>query len=191
MNKKAAVGLMLLSFTASPAVSDITIDDLSCDSELPPGVELRITYGPFWDGTWQLSVVREDGASLPQLQTDTLVVAAADYTVTVTESHRRVSNDVDLRLLRQASSVMIAEMRNFAEERPELRSEQKPLMIQVRASEGTTCAAGYANWPRLPGSYYFEAVDHLRAAVSQPNVTRDPWSAARLHLRQVRSAWQR
>lgn len=188
MNRGGIVLSALL--LSSPAVAELTLDDLACGPDLPQGVELRVTYGPFWDGAWRLSIVRDAESPTPVLKVETLEVVPADFRVMVLERHRRPSNDPDLRLLRQASGTMIAEMRALGEDRPELRSEQRPLVIQLAGTEGTACVAGFANWPRLPGTYYFQAVDLLRAAVVQPEVTRDPWTAARLQLRQVRPAWR-
>jgi hypothetical protein len=60
----------------------------------------------------------------------------------------------------------------------------------VRAAEQTMCADGFANWPRIPGSYFFDAVVHLRDATVRPQAMPDPWPAVRLKLRQIRSGWR-
>jgi hypothetical protein len=81
-------------------------------------------------------------------------------------------------------------MANLGEERPGLRAEQRPLMIQIAFSERVQCQEGFANWPRLPGTYYFEALEMIHTSVMQPETSREMQEAIRLHLRLVRPVWQ-
>jgi hypothetical protein len=166
------------------------IDILGCDASLEEGVEIRVVYGPFWDGAWQLSVVRDPDSPTPRMKLDLLEVDRANATVTVSGSYDRATSDPDVRLLWQASSTMITGMRNLGDDIPELRSEQRPLTIHVSRSDGDQCQSGYANWPRLPGSFYFEALEMIRTGTMQPVSSREMQTAIRMHLRQVRPVWQ-
>lgn len=191
MINRTTLPLLALLATTTVAAQELHTDALTCAGELPAGTELRITYGPFWDGAWQLSVTRPEGDVLPEVRVDTLEVARADFTATVVESHSRPGNTPHLRALRRASIVMIESMDRYADESPELASERRPLTVQVKLGADDACAEGYINWPRIPGTYYFEAIDTLREAVLRDDSTYDPWPAIRLQLRQVTGSWAR
>lgn len=190
MARHLSISLFLAMFTATAGGETMDIDALGCDGALPEGVEMRVVYGPFWDGAWQLKVVRDPDSPVPRLELDLLEVDRAAGRASVTASYSRPSSDPDLRLFRQASSTMITAMVNLGDDVPELRSEQRPLMIQVGRSDGVDCHRGFANWPRLPGSFYFEALEMIRVSVMQPSASREMQTAIRMHLRQVRPVWQ-
>jgi hypothetical protein len=125
------------------------------------------------------------------VRVDTLEVARADHIAKVLESATRPGTDPHVRTLRRASIVMLESMKKYADESPELASERRPFTVQVRIGDGVGCVEGYTNWPRIPGTYYFEAVDSLRTAVQDSDSTFDPWPAIRLQLRQVTGSWAR
>jgi hypothetical protein len=184
------VGLLLIRFTALSAEESPEQVLIRCSDPMPAGMEMRVVYGPFWDGAWQLVVERPEDSPVPMLRLDLLEVDRATGIATVKSRFRRPSNDADLRQLWQASATMITGMANLGEERPGLRAEQRPLMIQIAFSERVQCQEGFANWPRLPGTYYFEALEMIHTSVMQPETSREMQEAIRLHLRLVRPVWQ-
>lgn len=184
------IGLLMLPFTALAAEESPEQVSIRCSDPMPGGIEMRVVYGPFWDGAWQLVVERPDDSPVPMLRLDLLEVDRTTGFATVQSSYRRPSSDPDLRALWQASATMMTGMRNLGDERPELRAEQRPLMIQIAFSDRVQCQEGFANWPRLPGTYYFEALEMIRTSVMQPTTSREMQEAIRLHLGLVRPAWQ-
>lgn len=191
MNMRALfIGLLLVPFTAPVAEEVPNQLSIRCSDPMPAGMEMRVVYGPFWDGAWQLVVERPADSLVPVLRLDLLEVDRTTGFATVQSSYRRPSSDPDLRALWQASATMITGMRNLGDERPELRAEQRPLMIQIAFSDRVQCQEGFANWPRLPGTYYFEALEMIRTSVMQPTASREMQDAIRLHLSLVRPTWQ-
>lgn len=177
---------------ASGAVGE-TLDavELTCGRDLPPEVEYRVTYGPHWDGAWRISAVRPDGG-VPRFEVEVLGVDRADHRVDILEKHERPALLHNMRAVRDAAVVMVSEMAVLAQrdEEPESRAQRRPLTVHIQGTDGGLCAHGFADWPRIPGSYFFEAMDMLRESVIRPDVVSEPWTAIRLHLRQVRSAWR-
>lgn len=166
--------------------------ELDCDGALPPQVDFRITYGPHWDGAWRLSAIEPQAGAPARLVYEELAIAPADYAVTVSATHQRPIGDRNRDEMRRAAGIMIAEMRRYAErdEVPETRDQRRPLLIEIAGRDGVMCTGGYADWPRIPGSYFFAAVELVREAVRRPDALRDPWSAVRLQLEQVRAPWE-
>ncbi len=191
MRGTAVIGLAVTLFTAPAVAEKIDLAELTCEGALPAGTDLRITYGPFWDGAWQLRVVNATASTVPEVVVTALDVAPADFTAEVLETHRRPGNQAVIREMQRAALVMIEAMGKYSEDAPELARERRPLTIQVRVGEVTGCAEGYANWPRIPGTYFYEAVDTLRTAVMIQDSTYDPWRPIRLQLRQVTGSWAR
>lgn len=184
------IGLLLVPFTALSAEEPGNQVLIRCSDPMPAGAELRVVYGPFRDEAWQLVATRPDDSPIPVLRLDLLAVDRSTGIATVTSSYQRPSNDADLRELWQASATMITGMRNLGDERPELRVEQKPVMIQIAFTDRVECQQGYANWPRLPGTYYFEAVEMINRSVMHPELARGLNEPTRMLLRLVRPAWQ-
>ena len=188
MNARAAVVLAaLLAPAAALAADDFAFD---CSSPLDPAVDIRITYGPNWDASWRLTVMKSDAATPPRVVFESLDVDRANRTATVTQRFERPAAGLPLRELRRATRVNIAEMQRFAarEEIPELRSEQRKMVVQVAGTDAMMCADGYANWPRLPGAYWFAAVELIQEWVR--GVAPQPWTAVKLQLQQVRAPWK-
>lgn len=184
------IGLLLAPFTALIADETTNQVPIRCSDPMPAGVEMRVVFGPFRDEAWQLVATRPEDSPVPVLRLDLLAVDRSTGIATVTSTYQRPSNDPDLRQLWQTSATMITGMRNLGEERPELRVEQKPLMIQIAFTDRVECQQGFANWPRLPGTYYFEALEMIHTSVMQPELARDLQEPIRMHLRLVRPAWQ-
>lgn len=185
-----AIGLSLLPFTATPAEGTPEQVPIRCSDPMPAGVEMRVVYGPFRDDAWQLVVTRPEESPVSMLRVDLLEVDRSTDIATVATSHDRPASDPALRQFWQASATMMTGMRNLGDERPAMRAEQRPLMIQIRFSDRVECVEGFANWPRLPGTYYFQALEMTRASVMQPELARDMQEPIRLLLQLVRPAWQ-
>ncbi|MCA1798393.1 MAG: hypothetical protein LC632_02745 [Xanthomonadaceae bacterium] len=177
----------------APGAGSQTLDavELTCGRDLPPEVEYRVTYGPHWDGAWRISAVRPEGG-VPHYEVQVLGVERADHRVDVLETHQRPALLHNMRAVRNAAVVMVSEMTVLAQrgEEPETHAQRRPLTVHIQGTDGGLCADGYADWPRIPGSYFFEAMDMLRESVILPDTVSEPWTAIRLHLRQVRSAWR-
>jgi hypothetical protein len=176
---------------AAALAASLPSEALTCAVDLPPEVEYRVTYGPHWDGAWRLTAVRPaEGA--PYFEVELLGVERADHRVDIVASHRRPALLQDMRALRQAAVVMIAEMNalNLRGDVPESRAQQRPLTVHLQGADGGLCADGYAHWPRIPGTYFFEALEMVRETVVSPGAVSEPWTAIRLHLRQIQSPWR-
>ncbi len=193
MSTRATVLALFLAVASTPSFAQdaVTAEELACGGALAADVDFRITYGPFWDGTWRMTATRGTADTPPQLVVESIEFAPAAHAGTVIERHERAAGGTDLRALRRASGVMIAEMQRYAErdEVPEQRDQLRKLTVQLNGANGVLCADGYANWPRIPGTYYFSAVELLADWVQHP-AGRDPWSAVRLQLKQIRAPWQ-
>lgn len=193
MNGRAAALALLVAIASTPAFAQdpVSAEELSCGGELAPDVDFRITYGPFWDGAWRLTATHGTADTPPQLVFESIEFAPAAHAGAVIERHQRAAGGTNLRALRRATGVMIAEIQRYAgrDEIPEQRDQLRPLTVQLKGASGVLCADGYANWPRIPGAYYFSAVELLADWVQHP-AGRDPWSAVRLQLQQIRAPWQ-
>lgn len=193
MSRRAATLALLIAATSTPCFAQDTVssEELACGGALAPDIDFRITYGPFWDGAWRLTATRGTADAPPMLIHESIEVSPAEHSGVVVARHERAAGGADLRAVRRATGVMIAEIQRFAErdEIPEQRDQLRPLTVQVNGASGVQCADGYANWPRIPGTYYFSAVELLADWVQHP-AGRDPWSAVRLQLQQIRAPWQ-
>ena len=193
MTRRAAAVVVgaLVALPCSAAPAPVPLADLSCGGVLDDSIDFRITYGPHWDGAWRLTSVRGGDDEPPRLVFESLEVAPAAHSATIVAQHARAAGGRDLAELRRASGVIIAEMQRFAarDETPRTRDQQRPFTVQINGSLGVQCADGYANWPRLPGTYFFSAVELASDWVQHP-AGRDPWGAIRLQLQQVRAPWQ-
>lgn len=185
-----AAAVVAALFAGAPAPADDDGFAFDCAAPAPPAVDFRITYGPNWDGAWRLTATRGDAQTPPRLVFEILDVDRVARAASVVERHERPAAGPHLRSLRNASGIIIAEMQRLAarEEIPELRSEQRRMVVQVAGSQGTMCADGFANWPRLPGAYYFAAVELVIEWVR--GVAPEPWTAVALQLQQVRAPWK-
>ncbi len=195
MSRRAVVLALLIAGTTTPAFAQdaVTADELSCGGALAANIDFRVTYGPFWDGAWRLTAMRgtADADSPPMLVVESIDFAPAAHAGVVAGRYERAAGGADLRAVRRATGVMIAEIQRYAErdEIPEQRDQLRPLTVQLNGTDGVLCADGYANWPRIPGAYYFSAVELLADWVQHP-AGRDPWSAVKLQLQQIRAPWQ-
>ena len=181
----------LVALPCSAAPATVPLADFRCGAPLDASIDFRITYGPHWDGAWRVTAVRGDADEPPHLVFESLEVSPASHVATVAAHHSRAAGGRNLGALRRASGVMIAEMQRLAarEETPPTHDQRRPFTVQVNGSLGVQCADGYANWPRLPGTYYFSAVELVADWVQHP-AGRDPWDAVQLQLQQVRAPWQ-
>ncbi|MEX0899169.1 MAG: hypothetical protein WD081_00610 [Gammaproteobacteria bacterium] len=193
MNRRAAALALLLAVAPTPSLAQdaVTADALSCGGALDDRIDFRITYGPFWDGAWRVTALHGTADTPPRLVFESIDFAPAAHAGVVAVRHERAAGGSDLRALRRATGVMIAEIQRYAgrDEVPEQRDQLRPLTVQLNGASGVLCADGYANWPRIPGAYYFSAVELLADWVQHP-AGRDPWSAVRLQLQQIRAPWQ-
>jgi hypothetical protein len=193
VNAHAAALALLVAAASMPssAQETVTAEEFSCGGALPADVDFRITYGPFWDGAWRLTATRGTAETPPRLVHESIDFAPATHTGVVTERTERAAGGTDLRALRRATGAMIAEMQRYAgrDEVPEQRDQLRPLTVQLNGTSEVLCADGYANWPRIPGTYYFSAFELLADWVQHP-AGRDPWSAVKLQLQQIRAPWQ-
>lgn len=187
---KYAFSMLVAAFLCSlpsHAVGQASADILGCEQAALDSEEMEFIYGPFWDGGWRLTVDMGGPGEAPTMTVEDFEFLPADHVVEFTSHAQRSGHTTRLRQLRKKSLTMINEMQ-LTEDRPELRSQRRPFVVKVGMSDGTTrCAAGYANWPRLPGSYYFEAIEVLRDMVEQPGGP-EGWTAVRVMLDQVKPA---
>ena len=193
MIRCAAALALLLAAASTPSFAQdaVSADELTCGGPLAADVDFRITYGPFWDGAWRLTATRGTADAPPRLIHESIEVEPATRAGVVVARHERAAGGADLRALRRATGVMIAEIQRYAgrDEVPVQRDQLRPLTVQLNGTDGVLCADGYANWPRIPGAYYFSAVELLADWVQHP-AGRDPWSAVNLQLQQIRAPWQ-
>lgn len=193
MHRILAICLLAVSYGAPCAAQDtLPADVLRCDGEAPPADEISITHGPFRNGAWRLRVTAGADADTPaRMHVETFEYLPAEHVVLRTGEFSRSIGSSVMRPLRRASLTMINEI-ELKEDEPELYAQRRPLTIQVGTSDGgTRCASGYANWPRLPGSYYFEAVELLRDSVIDESMAGDVRQAVRLLFDQVKPARKR
>lgn len=193
MSRRAAALALLIAAASAPAFAQdaVTADELSCGGALDASVDFRITYGPFWDGAWRLTATHGTADAPPQLVVESIDYSPSAHAGVIADRWQRAAGGANLRAVRRATGVMIGEIQRYAgrDEIPEQRDQLRPLMVQLNGASGVLCADGYANWPRIPGAYYFSAVELLADWVQHP-AGRDPWSAVRLQLQQIRAPWQ-